>query len=45
MSMIGLCVRCKKDGIIKEIECEVIDGMGRTVLRRYCGNHSQGKKK
>lgn len=45
MSMIGLCVRCMKDGIKKEIECEVTDALGRVTTVRYCGNHSQVKKK
>ncbi len=42
--MLGLCIKCKKDGIDKEIDCEIVNSSGRIILRRFCGNHHQKKK-
>lgn len=41
--MIGLCIKCKSDGINTSFETDVMDITGRVKVRRYCGNHSPKK--
>lgn len=39
--MKALCVKCLKKGIKNEFENEMVDAIGRTVIKRSCGNHSK----